>query len=236
MTVRKRLFALQDPAYQAFQRKLIPTVDPETILGVRIPALRALAKELAGSDEAAAFLQALPHTYLEENCLHGFLLEKIKDFDRALEAVDAFLPCVDNWAVCDLLSPKVFAKHTDELLPHVRRWMADDRPYTIRFGVGMLMRYYLDDGFCPGYLDEVAALSSDEYYVNMMLAWFFSVALVKQYAATLPYLEEGRLDVWVHNKTIQKAVESYRITEEQKAYLRSLRRKEHAGVGKGGEP
>ena len=223
MKITEQLFALQDKEYQAFQSKLMPTVPPETVIGVRVPALRRLAKRLAGTPQAEAFLQELPHTYYEENNLHAFLLESIRDYDAALAATEKFLPYIDNWATCDSFCPKVFAKHKKELLPVLRRWMASDHPYTVRYGMEMLMRYYLDEKFQIEYAEKVAEVCSEEYYVNMMIAWYLATALAKQWEATIPYIEERRLPEWVHRKTIQKAVESYRITEEQKVYLKTLR-------------
>ena len=221
--ILQRLFALQDLTYKDFQAKLMPTVDKETIIGVRTPLLRKLAKELAKREDIGAYLDDLPHLYYDENNLHGFILCEDKDFARTVERVDAFLPCVDNWATCDLLSPKVFAKHKAELTAHIQRWLASDRTYTLRFGIEMLMSHYLDADFAPEYPAWVAAVESGEYYVNMMIAWYFATALAKQYDAVLPYLTERRLSTWTHNKTIQKAVESYRITDEQKAALKLLK-------------
>ena len=223
--IQERLFALRDEKNVAFVARLIPTLERETILGARTPALRKLAKELSGSDAAEAFLRVLPHETFEENGLHAFLLEQIRDFDRCMAETERFLPYVDNWATCDSFSPKVFKKHRQELLEHIRRWLVSERPYTVRFGVGMLMAHFLDEDFMSEALELVSLIESKEYYVNMMRAWFFATALAKQYEATLPYLEEGRLDCWTHNKTIQKAVESYRIGAEQKAKLRALKRK-----------
>lgn len=225
MDIRNQLFSLQDPGYKDFQCKLMPTIPPDAVIGVRTPALRALAKSLRGSREAEAFLRCLPHEYYDENNLHGFLLAQIKDFDACIDALDAFLPYVDNWATCDLMSPGILGKHLPELLVHIRRWMASDHAYTIRFGMEMLMRYYLEDNFQPEYLQMAAGVESQEYYVNMMTAWFFATALAKQYDAAIPYLEQQLLPLWIHNKTISKAVESYRISPEQKAYLKTLRRK-----------
>lgn len=219
----RRLFDLRDDGYAAFQLRLIPTAAAETIIGVRVPQVRALAKELEGSADAADFMAELPHKYYDENMLHACLLSRLRDYSAALAATDAFLPYVDNWAVCDILSPKVFAKHTQELLPEIRRWMSSGKTYTVRFGTEMLMSFYLDARFQPKYLDMAAAVRSEEYYVNMMTAWFFATALAKQYDAALPYIQDRALDVWTHNKAIQKAVESYRITDEQKAYLKTLR-------------
>ena len=222
--ITERLFSLADEGYRRFQTPLLPSVAPERIIGVRTPVLRKLAKELAGTEEAAAFLCDLPHTYYEENNLHAFLVEQIKDYDACVTAIDAFLPYVDNWSTCDGWSPKVFKKHPEELLVKVREWMASEHPYTVRFGIGMLQRYFLDERFDPTYLDWVAAVDREEYYVRMMVAWYFATALAKQYEAALPFLEEGRLPLWTHNKAIQKAVESYRISAEQKAYLKTLKK------------
>ena len=223
--ILQRFFTLQDVEYQVFQSKLIPNIPPERMIGVRTPALRTLAKELAKRGDAGEFLAALPHRYFDENQLHAFMISLGKDYGETLAAVNAFLPYIDNWATCDQLSPAVFRKHHAELLPEIWRWMASEQTYTIRFGIGMLMQHYLDADFDPAYLERVAALRSDEYYVNMMIAWYFATALAKQYDAALPYLEGQRLDTWTHNKAIQKAVESFRITAEQKEYLKTLKKK-----------
>ena len=203
--IQKRLFTLQDKEYQAFSAKLNPTVDPDTIIGIRIPALRALAKELKGSNEAEKFLPALPHEYFEEYQLHSFIIGCIKDFDEALQQADRLLPYLNSWALTDSMRFKAFDRDPERLLPHIDRWLKDGHPYTVRYGILCLMNYFLDDRF------------------EMMQAWYFATALAKQYDAILPYLTEHRLEPWVHNKTIQKAVESYRITAEQKAYLRTLK-------------
>lgn len=217
------LLALQDLLYKEFQCGLMPTVDPDTVIGVRMPALRKLAKDFAETPEAAEFLKALPHRYYEENNLHGLLISAMRDYDRAVAALDAFFPYVDNWATCDLIRPKVFQKHLPELLEKIQVWLASDHTYTVRFGLEMLMTCYLDDAFRPEYLELAAGVRSGEYYVNMMIAWYFATALAKQYDAALPYLRERRLDPWTHNKAIQKAIESCRVTGEQKAYLRTLK-------------
>ena len=222
-TVQERLFELQDLKYREFQCKLMPTVDPDTVIGVRTPELRKLAKAFAKEQGAAEFMQALPHKYYEENNLHGFMIETMKDYGQVIAALDAFLPYVDNWATCDLMSPKVFRKYLPELLEQIRRWMASSHTYTIRFGIEMLMTFYLDEQFKPEYLGWVAEVHSGEYYVNMMIAWYFATALAKQYDAALPYIQERRLETWTHNKAIQKAIESYRITDEQKNCLRGLK-------------
>ena len=217
------LFRLQDKSYAAFQAKLIPTVAPDRIIGVRTPELRALARELSGDAGIAAFLTALPHQYFEEDQLHAFVISLEKDFDKCLAEVEVFLPCIDNWATCDQLSPKAFKKSPERLLPYIDIWLKSDRVYTVRFAIGMLMQHFLDERFDPKYADMVAAVRSDEYYINMMVAWYFATALAKQYDAILPYLEGNRLADWTHNKAIRKSVESYRITAEQKAYLKTLK-------------
>ena len=220
--ITNRLFEMQDLGYRDFQAKLMPTVDRETIIGVRTPLLRQFARELK-KEGTEDFLNSLPHAYYEENNLHGFIVSEIKDYGEAVRRMDEFLPFVDNWATCDSTSPKVFKKHKVELLAEIDRWLASDRVYTIRFGIEMLMSFYLDEDFKPEYLDKVAAVSHEDYYVKMMAAWFFATALAKQYEATAPYIEKHLLDDWTHRKSIQKAVESYRITAEQKEYLKSFR-------------
>lgn len=223
--IRETLLAQQDEEYRLFQAKLMPDVAPERIIGVRTPVLRKLAKEYAKREDIAPFLQQLPHDYYDEYNLHGFIISHCKSYDKTIGYIDAFLPYVDNWATCDSLSPTVFKKHTADLSADIDRWLASGHVYTIRFGIGMLMRYFLDEHFDVKYADKVAAIRSDEYYINMMIAWYFATALAKQWESILPYLTEQRLDVWTHNKTIQKAVESYRITDGQKTLLRKLRRK-----------
>ncbi len=221
--IKNRLFALQDKEYKEFHSRLMPTVNPDTIIGVRTPVLRKLAKELAKESEYMKYIYMLPHFYYDENNLHGCLIETIKDYTECIEAVNKFLPYVDNWATCDLMSPKVFKKHRTELLEEIKIWLASEQTYTIRYGIEMLMTHYLDEDFQKEYIEWVAAIRSEEYYVNMMIAWYFATALAKQPAAALPYIEQNRLDIWTHNKAIQKAVESYRISAEQKAYLKSLK-------------
>lgn len=225
MNIRETLLSLQDGKFAAFQAMLIPNVAPECILGVRTPELRKLAKQLRGSSDAEAFLNTLPHEFFEENNLHAFLLCGIKDFERCVRAVEDFLPYVDNWATCDQLRPKAFARNRQALLPRIRSWLDSDRTYTQRFGIGMLMSHFLDEDFREEYLSWVSDIHSEEYYVNMMIAWYFATALAKQYRAALPYIEERRLGPWVHNKTIQKALESYRVSEEHKACLKTLKSK-----------
>ncbi len=221
--IQKRLFALQDKGYREGSIKLNPSVDPDTIIGIRIPALRALAKELKGTDAAAAFIAALPHQYFEEYSLHTFLIGYIKDFDEAIAQTDRLLPWLNSWALTDSMRIKAFEKDPARLLPTIDKWLGSGDTYTIRYGILCLMNYFLDARFDPCYLEKIAAVRSDEYYVNMMIAWYFATALAKQYEATLPYIENRRLDQWTHNKAIQKAIESYRVTDEHKIYLRTLR-------------
>jgi len=221
--VQTKLFALQDLNYKEFLCKLMPTVNPDTVIGVRTPELRKLAREFAKTPEASEFIKILPHTYYEENNLHGFLIETIKDYAAAIAAVEAFLPYIDNWATCDTLSPKVFKKHLPELYERIKVWLKSDRTYTVRFGIGMLLGLYLDEAFHPEMLDMVAGVRSEEYYINMMIAWYFATALAKQYEAALPFIQERRLEKWTHNKAIQKAIESYRINNDVKTYLRTLK-------------
>lgn len=221
--IKDALFALQDTTYRDFQAKLIPGLKSGSMIGVRTPELRKLAKKMAKREGIDGFLENLPHTYFDENQLHAFILSERKDFEQCVGEVDRFLPFVDNWATCDQMSPKVFKKHRPELLPYIHEWIASDKTYTVRFGIGMLMEHFLDDDFDPAYPEMVSGVRSEEYYVNMMIAWYFATALAKQYEAVLPYMEGNRLAPWTHNKTIQKAVESYRITPEQKGYLRGLK-------------
>lgn len=221
--VREYLFSVQDKGYQAFQQKLIPTVSADTIIGVRVPILRELAKEIVKEGEAQAYLEILPHRYLEEYILHGCIINMSRDYDEALRQTERYLPWVDNWCTCDLLAPKVFKKHLPHLSQKIDEWIASPKPFTIRFGMETRMRFYLDEAFESAYLEQVAQVKSDELYVRLMIAWFFATALAKQYDAAVPYLERHCLDKWTHNKTIQKSVESYRITPEQKQYLKRLR-------------
>ena len=223
-TVLNRLASLAEPGYADFQRKLIPTVPCEKILGVRLPALRALAKEIRGN-EAAAFLSALPHKTLEENLLHAILVGRERDFAAAVAEVDRFLPFADNWAVTDILRPKVFAKHPREALPHIEKWLASPLPFVRRAAVGFLLAYFLDKNFNPAILALPAKIPQEEYYVSTMVAWFYATALAKRWDETIPYLSDRRLPVWTHNKTIQKAIESYRVPQERKAYLKTLKDK-----------
>lgn len=219
MDILESLFALRDKDYKAFNAKLIPNVNPDLVIGVRTPQLRAFAKQICKTEEAEIFLNTLPHTYFEENNLHGFLIEAIRDYDECIDRLERFLPYIDNWATCDQTNPKALKKNLPQLLQEIQKWLRSDQTYTVRFAIGMLMRYFCD----AEHFELVAQIRSEEYYVKMMAAWFFATALAKNYDAALPYLNEKRLDPWVHNKTIRKAVESYRITPQQKEYLKQLK-------------
>lgn len=221
--IQKELFRLQDEKYRDFQSKLIPTVEFDAMIGVRTPELRKYAKQLIKREDIGDFLEKLPHRYFDENQLHAFLISEMKDFVCCIKEVCRFLPCIDNWATCDQLSPKVFKKHRKELLSYIREWLSFGQTYTVRFAVGMLMEHFLDEDFDASYLTMAAEIKSEEYYINMMTAWYFATALAKQYEAAIPFLEEKKLERWTHNKAIQKAIESRRITPEQKEYLRSLK-------------
>ena len=221
--IRDELFENQDKQYHDFMIKLLPGMEQDRMIGIRTPELRKLAKKYAGRADTGIFMKDLPHKYFEENQLHAFIISGMKDYSSCIEALEEFLPYVDNWATCDQMSPKVFRKHKGELLSHIRTWIASGRTYTIRFGIGMLMQHFLDEDFDPEYPELAAAVRSDEYYVKMMIAWYFATALAKQYDEVIPYLENQNLDVWTHNKAIQKAIESFRITPEQKQYLRTLK-------------
>ena len=223
MDITEELFGMQDKQYRDFQAKLIPTVGKDRIIGVRTPALRKMAKQMITQNEAEEFIKTLPHRFFDENQLHAFIISEEKELGKCMSETERFLPYIDNWATCDQLSPKVFKKHKDELLPHIKWWIKSDETYTVRFAVGMLMQHFLDESFDLEYPRMVAGVSSEEYYINMMLAWYFATALAKQYNDIIPFIEDRRLSPWVHNKAIQKSVESYRITSEQKEYLRSLR-------------
>lgn len=217
------LFRMRDADYALLQAKIIPTVAADRIIGVRTPALRAFAKALYKDRDKEDFLSCTPHQYFDENQLHAFVISLEKDFDKCIAEVDAFLPFIDNWATCDQLSPKAFKREPEKLLQYIQSWIKSDQTYTVRFAIGMLMQHFLDECFETGYADMVAEVRSEEYYINMMIAWYFATALAKQYERTVPYLEGRCLDGWVHNKAIQKSVESYRITDEQKAYLKTLK-------------
>ncbi len=221
--IRKELFAQQDTGYKSLQERTINNIDPDSIIGVRTPVLRAYAKELGKREDVSEFLGVLPHEFFDEDQLQAFIISGMKDYDACMNELEKFLPYVNNWATCDQMSPKVFKKHKQELLKHIKVWIKFKETYTIRFGVGMLMEHFLDEDFSPKYPEMVSKLRSDEYYVNMMIAWYFATALAKQYDAVIPYIEQNRLAVWTHNKAIQKSIESYRITPEQKDYLRSLK-------------
>ena len=222
-SLQDRLFAMQDKQYAAFQAKLTPGVPMESFIGIRVPVLRKLAKGLTNEAECVDFLHQLPHEYYDENMLHGLLVSQEKDYEECIRLTDRFLPFVDNWAVCDIMSPKVFARHKEELLEKIKTWSKSSHVYTCRFGIETLMVHYLDKDFKSEYLEIPASARSEAYYVKMMVAWFFATALAKQWDATLPYIEQKCLARWTHNKTIQKAIESYRITPEQKEYLRTLK-------------
>lgn len=228
MTIRERLFELQDTKYAEFQSKLTPGIQREKFIGVRVPLLRKLAKEISKEAQAKEFLKEIPHKYYDEDMLHVLLLSEIKDYEACIKAVEEFLPYVNNWAVCDILSPKVFKKHKKPLLEKIIQWTKSDQTYTIRFGIEMLMSHYLDEDFKAEYLEIPAAVRSDSYYVQMMQAWFFATALTKQWDSTLPYIQNQHLDDWTHNKAIQKARESYCFTSEQKEYLNTLKIKKHS--------
>ena len=219
----EKLYTMQDKKFGEFQSRLCPTLSADRFIGVRTPELRKYAKELQKRDDIGEFLSHVPHTYFDENQLHAFIISGIKDYECCMDEVCRFLPYVDNWATCDQMSPKVFKKHRPELLVQIKKWLSSDKVYTIRFAIGMLMEHFLDEDFDISYPQAVADIHSDEYYINMMIAWYFATALARQYDAILPFIEERRIDERAHNKTIQKAVESYRITDEQKDHLRTLR-------------
>ena len=221
--IQKYLFENQDTEYRDFQSKLIPDVDKEYFIGVRTPVLRKYAKELLKAGEYAGFLSELPHKYFDENQLHAFIISGIKDFDVCIAETEKFLPYINNWATCDQMSPKCFAKNKEALLKNIYEWLESGETYTVRFAIGMLMSHFLDGDFDEKYLKTVSAVKSEEYYINMMIAWYFATALAKQYETTLPFIENKALEKWTHNKAIQKAIESYRITDEQKAYLKTLK-------------
>lgn len=231
--ITKELFNLQDEQYRNMQIKIIPNIDAERIIGVRTPLLRAFAKDLVKKSKSSLdisrtttdFLEKLPHKYFDENQLHAFIICEEKDFEKCMNRIERFLPYIDNWATCDQLSPKIFRKQENRkaLLPYIDKWIKSPHCYTIRFAIGLLLQHFLDEEFKEEYLDKAASVRSDEYYVKMMVAWYFATALAKQYDAALPFIEEKRLEKWTHNKAIQKAIESYRVTPEHKEYLRSLK-------------
>ncbi|MBR4219271.1 MAG: DNA alkylation repair protein [Bacteroidales bacterium] len=223
MSITSQLFELQDIAYGDFQAKLMPTIDRSDIIGVRTPALRKLARQVAKTDEARAFISQLPHRYYEENNLHAFIIEQSRDFDEAMRFANQFLSYIDNWATCDSFTPKVFGKHPDELLTAVEGWITSSHTYTVRYAIRMLMAFFLDERFKPEYASMVAAVKSDEYYIKMMVAWYFATALAKQYDTAIGFIISRKLAPWTHNKAIQKAIESYRISNEQKEELKMLK-------------
>ena len=223
VNIKEELLALQDISYADFQAKLTPNIPRELFIGVRVPELRKLAKKVIEEPETSKFMRDLPHKYYDENMLHGLLISEMKDYDACLVAVDEFLPYVDNWAVCDIMSPKIFKKNKAALLEKIKEWSLSEKTYTCRFGIETLMSHFLDDDFKPEYLEIVISVNRQDYYVQMMIAWFFATALAKEWDATIKYMEDQRLDPWTHNKTIQKARESRRITPKEKEYLKSLK-------------
>ena len=222
--IQSALFAMQDPAYKTFHSRLIPTVCPDRIIGVRTPALRKVARSIAHTDLAASFLLRLPHEYYEENNLHAFLLETVRDFDACMDALNTFLPYVDNWATCDMMKPPILAQNLPQLDTYIGCWLQSAHPYTVRYGINMRMAHFLGNAFRPEQADAIAALRSNDYYINMAAAWYFATALVFQRETILPYFTRSQLPVWTHNKAIQKAIESRRISAEDKAALRRLKR------------
>lgn len=221
--IQKELFCMQDLNYKAFHSKLMPTISPDKIIGIRVPQLRAFSKTFFNSNAMPLFLNTLPHTYYEEDNVHAFLIEQIKDFNLCIEKTEAFLPYIDNWATCDMFRPKIFAQNTKKLLPYAYKWLDSDHLYTVRYGIGMFLCYFSDDKFIPEYAQKISEIHSNEYYINMMIAWYFASLLDKHYNIALTYLAQNKLSKWVHNKTIQKAVESHRISKETKDYLKTLK-------------
>lgn len=222
--LQEELSKISDKEYAIFQSKLTPGIDPKLFLGVRVPVLRKFGKEYIKKEESKSFLKQLPHKYYDENMLHALLVSEMKDFDQIIENLNSFLPFVDNWAVCDIMSPKALKKNKIRLIEYIKQWIKSKETYTCRFGIEMLMSFYLDDDFDADYLKIVAKVRSNEYYVNMMIAWFFATALTKQWDASIPFIKNNALDSWTHNKTIQKCCESYRINEEQKTFLKKMKR------------
>ena len=224
--IKDYLLKNQDLQYKQFHSSLMPTINSEVVIGIKVPILRNYTKELLKKYDIQSFVpffKDLPHQYYEENNIHAFLIEKINNYDECLFQLEQFLPYIDNWATCDMLNPKVFSKNKDKLLKKINEWIKSSHTYTIRFGIGMLMRYFLDKDFNSSYLELVYSIKSEEYYVNMMKAWFFATALTKQYDATLPIIQNKKLDIWTHNKAIQKAIESFRVPAEHKQYLKTLK-------------
>lgn len=218
-----KLFEMKDESYKEFNKKLIPNVNEDLIIGVRTPELRKYAKEIFKSELREPFLQSLPHKYYEENNLHAFIIEEFRDFERVIYETERFLPYIDNWATCDMFRPKIYKKNADKLEGYIRKWIKSNKVYTLRYAIGLLLSYYLDSEFSSEYLSMVASVKSQEYYVNMMIAWYFQIAIAKQYNSAISYLENRRLDKWTHNKAIQKCIESYKISVETKEYLRGLK-------------
>ena len=223
-SIEKELYKYKEPSNADFQSKLIPGIDRKTFLGVRVPNIRKVAKSFQNKPECIKFMHSLPHKYYDENMLHSILISQMKDYDLCIEELERFIPYIDNWSVCDVLSPKIFAKHTDQLIKKIKIWAKSKKTYECRLGIELLMNFYLDDNYKKEYLKIPSKIRSKEYYVNMMIAWYYATALAKRWDDTIVYLEENKLDVWTHNKTIQKAIESYRISDKQKKYLRTLRR------------
>lgn len=221
--ITKKIINEQDKEYRDFSSKLIVNISKDEIIGVRTPVLRKIAKDIHSTKQADEFLSSLPHSYLEENHLHAFLIEYEKDFDKAIKLTTEFLPYINNWATCDSFRPKVFKKHTDRLFEYIKLFLKSEHTYTIRYGIGLLLSFYLDEEFSTSHLAMVADINSDEYYINMMRAWYFATAIAKQRNYTLPYIENKLLDVWTHNKTISKACESFRVDDNTKTYLKTLK-------------
>ena len=221
--IQKEFFENQDIEYRDFNAKLLPTVDRDTMIGIRTPVIRNIAKKYAEREDIGDFLSALPHRYYDENNIHGAIISLGKDLDTVVSQLNGFLPYVDNWATCDLIRPKMFKKHTEELMPHILGWIESGETYTVRFGIEMLMSFCLKENFREEHLELVAGVKSNEYYVNMAISWYFATALAFQYASAVKYLEQNKLDKWTHNMTVKKACESFRVTEEQKVYLKTLR-------------
>lgn len=225
VNIENDLLKMQDKKYRDFQIKLIPTVDKSSVIGVRTPNLRSYAKMLVKNNNYEKFLNDLPHKYFDENQLHAFIISEIKDYDKCISYINKFLPFVDNWATCDQMSPKIFKKNHNILIKQIKSWLKSNKTYTVRFGIGMLMQHFLDDDFKKEYLDLVSIIKSDDYYVNMMIAWYFATALAKKYDLAITFIENDKLNGWIHNKTIQKAIESNRITPIHKEYLKSFKKR-----------
>ncbi len=223
MELTDKLLKIKDNKYKEFQLKLVPNINKDSILGIRTPEMRKIAKEVYKSEDKNKFLDSLPHKYYEENLIHFFVISLIKDFDECIKRVEEFLPYVDCWPVSDQATPKSFKKNHKKLLPYIKKWIKSKHVYTARFGIRMLMNEYLGDDFKEEYLKLIASIKTNDYYLKMMIAWYFATALAKRYNETIPYLENNSLDEWVHKKTIQKAIESYRVSEEHKKYLSTLK-------------